>query len=46
MGVDSSTMEANASMRAIVRRDAREHSLQMLEGMAKEDGIEARPPRS
>ena len=41
MGVDSSTMEANASMRAIVRRDTGENNLEMLKEMARESGVEA-----
>ena len=41
LGVDSSTMEANASLRAIVRRDTGENYLEMLAKMAEEDGVEA-----
>lgn len=40
LGVDSSTMEANASLKAIVRRDTGENYQQMLERLAKESGIE------
>jgi len=39
IGVDSSTMEANAAMRTIVRRDTGESYRQMLTRMAKESGI-------
>ena len=46
LGIDSSTMEANASLRAIVRRDTGERYLEMLFEMAKEDGVEARRKRS
>ena len=41
LGVDSSTMEANASLRAIVRRDTGEKYLEMPAKMAEEDGVEA-----
>ena len=41
LGVDSSTLEANASLRAIVRRDTGENSLEMLKAMAREEGVEA-----
>ena len=39
-GVDASTMEANAALRAIVRRDTGEGYREMLERMAEESGIE------
>lgn len=39
IGVDGSTMEANAALRAIVRRDSGETCRAMLERMAKESGI-------
>jgi transposase len=41
IGVDASTMEANAALRTIVRRDTGENYRQMLARMAKESGIEA-----
>lgn len=41
LGGDSSTMEANASLRAIVRRDTGENYLEMLQAMAREAGVEA-----
>ena len=41
LGVDSSTLEANASLRAIVRRDTGENYLEMLKAMAREAGVEA-----
>ena len=44
LGVDSSNMEANASMRSLVRRDTGENSLKMLEKMAQEDGVDAHTP--
>ena len=40
IGVDASTMEANAALRAIVRRDSGETYREMLKRMAKESGIE------
>jgi transposase len=40
IGVDASTMEANAALRSIVRRDSGEGYREMLTRMAKESGIE------
>src|ERR687890_354716 len=40
IGVDASTMEANAALRAIVRRDGGESYREMLVRMAQESGIE------
>jgi hypothetical protein len=40
IGVDASTMEANAALRTIVRRDSGEGYREMLKRMAKESGIE------
>ena len=40
IGVDGSTMEANAALRTIVRRDTGETYREMLTGMAKESGID------
>lgn len=40
IGVDASTMEANAALRTIVRRDNGETYRQMLRRMAEESGIE------
>ena len=40
IGVDASTMEANAALRTIVRRDSGESYREMLKRMAKESGIE------
>jgi transposase len=40
IGVDASTMEANAALRAIVRRDRGEGYREMLRRMAQESGIE------
>ena len=40
IGVDASTMEANAALRAIVRRETGETYRDMLKRMAKESGIE------
>jgi transposase len=40
IGVDASTMEANAALRTIVRRDSGEDYRAMLTRMAKESGIE------
>jgi hypothetical protein len=39
IGIDASTMEANAALRAIVRRDTGEGYREMLERLAKESGI-------
>src|SRR5271155_5286894 len=39
IGVDGSTMEANAALRTIVRRDSGESYREMLTRMAKESGI-------
>ena len=41
IGVDGSTMEANAALRTIVRRDDGESYREMLTRMAKESGIDA-----
>jgi IS5 family transposase len=40
LGVDGSTMEANAALRTIVRRDSGESYREMLRRMAQESGIE------
>jgi hypothetical protein len=40
IGVDASTMEANAALRTIVRRDSGEGYREMLKRMAAESGIE------
>ena len=40
VGVDSTTLEADAAMRSIVRRDTGEGYQQFLERLAKESGIE------
>jgi len=40
IGVDASTLEANAAMRSIVRRDSGETYNDFLTGLAKESGIE------
>lgn len=40
IGVDASTMEANAALRAIVRRETGEGYREMLKRLAKESGIE------
>ena len=40
IGVDASTMEANAALRNIVRRDPGEGYREMLEHLARESGIE------
>ncbi len=40
IGVDASTMEANAALRAIVRRDSGEGYREMLRRLAEESGIE------
>lgn len=40
VGVDSTTLEANAAMRSIVRRDSGEGYQQFLERLAKESGMD------
>ena len=40
VGIDASTMEANAALRSIVRRDTGEGYQSFLEGLAKASGIE------
>lgn len=40
VGVDGSTMEANAALRAIVRRDTGESYREMLTRMARESGVD------
>jgi len=40
LGVDASTMEANAALRTIVRRDTGESYREMLKRMAQDSGIE------
>jgi transposase len=40
IGVDASTMEANAALKAIVRRDSGETYREMLQRMAEESGVE------
>ena len=39
VGIDATTLEANAAMRAIVRRDTGESYEEFLKGLAKESGI-------
>ena len=46
IGVDASTMEANAALRNIVRRDTGEGYRGMLERLAQESGIETPTPRT
>src|SRR5207247_4871680 len=40
IGVDATTLEANAAMRSIVRRDTGESYSEFLKGLAKASGIE------
>ncbi len=40
MGIDATTLEANAALRSIVRRDSGEGYQEFLTGLAKESGIE------
>src|SRR6202162_4120706 len=44
VGIDATTLEANAAMRSIVRRDTGESYEEFLQGLAKESGI-ATPTR-
>ena len=46
IGVDASTMEANAALRNIVRRDTGEGYRGMLERLAQESGIDRPRPRT
>ncbi len=41
IGIDATTLEANAAMRSIVRRDTGENYMEYLRRLAKEAGIEA-----
>ena len=40
LGIDATTLEANAAMRSIVRRDTGEGYQEFLEGLARESGIQ------
>jgi transposase len=40
LGIDATTLEANAALRSIVRRDSGESYEEFLRGLAKESGIE------
>jgi transposase len=40
LGIDATTLEANAALRSIVRRDTGDGYREFLEGLAKESGIE------
>ena len=40
LGIDATTLEANAALRSIVRRDTGEGYREFLEGLARESGIE------
>src|SRR3989449_3823847 len=40
VGIDATTLEANAALRSIVRRDSGESYEEFLKGLAKESGIE------
>lgn len=40
LGIDATTLEANAALRSIVRRDSEEGYREFLEGLAKASGIE------
>jgi hypothetical protein len=44
VGIDATTLEANAAMRSIVRRDTGESYEEFLKGLARESGI-ATPTR-
>ena len=44
IGVDGSTMEANAALRTIVRRDSGESYREMLTRMARESGVATPTP--
>jgi transposase len=40
VGIDATTLQANAAMRSIVRRDTGESYEEFVKGLAKESGIE------
>ena len=42
IGVDSTTLEANAAMKSIVRRDTGDNYMAYLKGLAEAEGIEAK----
>jgi len=44
LGIDATTLEANAALRSIVRRDIEDRYQEFLEGLAKASGIDT-PPR-
>jgi len=44
IGIDATTLEANAAMRSIVRRDSGESYEEFLKGLAHESGIDASHP--
>ena len=46
IGVDSTTLEANAAMKAIVRRDTGESYMAYLQRLAEAEGIDAQDPAS
>lgn len=41
IGIDSTTLEAHAAMKSIVRRDSRESYSEYLKRLAQAEGIEA-----
>src|SRR2546421_4446458 len=41
MGIDATTLEANAAMRSLVRRDSGESYMEYLRGLAKQAGIDS-----
>ena len=45
VGIDATTLEANAALRAILRRGTGEQYEEFLRGLAKESGIETRHGR-
>jgi transposase len=42
IGIDSTTLEANAAMKSIVRRDTQESYTEYLQGLAEAEGVNAR----
>ena len=41
IGIDSTTLEANAAMKSIVRRNTQESYTEYLKRLAQADGVEA-----
>jgi transposase len=44
IGIDSTTLEANAAMKSIVRRDTQESYTEYLQRLAQAEGVEVEDP--